>query len=60
VLPWSIAKRLDVTTDEETLLCVRHARAQRVEVWTDEQERREVKYLRQQQLTHDRMMRGTR
>lgn len=39
-------------------LCKQHANAQHVELWTDEAERREVKYLRQQQLNYDRMMRG--
>lgn len=59
-LPWSIAKRLDVSTDDESLLCVRHARAKHVELWTPEQERREVRALRAMQLSHDRLVSGRR
>ena len=62
-LPWAVAGPTRVNEragDANPLLCTRHARAQLVELWTDDDERREVKYLRQQQLNYDRMMRRGR
>jgi len=62
-LLWVVASATHVDKragDANPLLCVRHARSKLVELWTDDDERREVKYLRQQQLNYDRMMRGRR
>ena len=60
---WTVAGSTHVELragDANPLLCTRHARARVLKLWTDADEAREVKYLRQMQLTHDRMMRGTR